>query len=139
MIKKMNPDVKDQWVTALESGEYKQATRVLHNEVADSFCCLGVLCDLAVKAGVEIEVKTLDHATIDMKYDGTLGYNVPVRGAATMYGDASTVLPPQVQHWAGLGSDTADFDNGDHFDSLTRVNDDGGSFTDIATIIKERF
>jgi hypothetical protein len=46
----MNPDVKALWVAALRSGEYKQGKRQLRNR--GKFCCLGVLCDLAVKAEV---------------------------------------------------------------------------------------
>ena len=40
----MNKDIKQKWVKALRSGEYKQGSRFLHYE--DKFCCLGVLCDL---------------------------------------------------------------------------------------------
>lgn len=42
------------WVKALRSGEYKQGYGYLHYKRGgkDKFCCLGVLCDLAVKNGV---------------------------------------------------------------------------------------
>src|SRR4051812_34484552 len=41
---------RDIWVKALRSGEYKQTKGALHT--ADgAFCCLGVACDLALKAG----------------------------------------------------------------------------------------
>ena len=39
------------WVAALRSGEYEQGQHVLHSE-SNRFCCLGVACDLAVKAGI---------------------------------------------------------------------------------------
>ena len=45
MNSKMNPEIKDRWVAALRSGEYKQGTGRLRR-VNDTFCCLGVLCDL---------------------------------------------------------------------------------------------
>lgn len=47
----MNPRVKTLWVDALRSGNYKQGRGALH-DVINGHCCLGVLCDLAVKAGV---------------------------------------------------------------------------------------
>lgn len=37
---------KEEWVTALRSGEYRQGKGFLRNS-DDEYCCLGVLCDLA--------------------------------------------------------------------------------------------
>lgn len=53
----MNPDIKAKWVAALRSGEYKQGYGALHcgsddPKVDGGFCCLGVLCEVAVKEGV---------------------------------------------------------------------------------------
>lgn len=36
-------DVKDTWLTALRSGEYKQGYNVLYDKYEDGYCCLGVL------------------------------------------------------------------------------------------------
>lgn len=41
----MDKEIKAKWVEALRSGKYKQERRALH-PTADSFCCLGVLCDV---------------------------------------------------------------------------------------------
>lgn len=46
----MNQDIKKRWVEALRSGKYKQGKERLKSE--QGFCCLGVLCDLAVHDGV---------------------------------------------------------------------------------------
>ena len=51
----MNRDIKQQWITDLTSGQYRQGTGYLTQEydggeVVD--CCLGVLCRQAVRAGV---------------------------------------------------------------------------------------
>ena len=46
----MHQEVKQQWVTALRSGEYAQGNGHLRKD--DEYCCLGVLCDIAVKAAV---------------------------------------------------------------------------------------
>jgi len=40
----MNKEIKDKWLTALRSGEYKKSKHNLKTD--DGFCCLGVLCDL---------------------------------------------------------------------------------------------
>lgn len=53
----MNAKIKKQWVAALRSGEYKQTTGALcrtrpNADHSAGHCCLGVLCDLAEKAGV---------------------------------------------------------------------------------------
>lgn len=46
--KKMDPAVKAEWVAALRSGKYRQATEVLATlkNKRYSYCCLGVLCAL---------------------------------------------------------------------------------------------
>lgn len=41
----MNPEVKEKWTAALDSGEFTQGTGRLQNLKGD-FCCLGVLCEL---------------------------------------------------------------------------------------------
>lgn len=41
--------VHNLWIKALESGEYPQGKEALR--VGDSFCCLGVVCDLAYRDG----------------------------------------------------------------------------------------
>lgn len=50
MNDKMNAEIKQLWIAALRSGEYEQGQYQLRYE--DSYCCLGVLCELGVKAGV---------------------------------------------------------------------------------------
>jgi hypothetical protein len=39
-------DLRKKWVDALRSGKYKQGKGYLHSK-DDTFCCLGVLCDVA--------------------------------------------------------------------------------------------
>jgi hypothetical protein len=43
----MNPEIKKRWIDALKSGDYNQGTESLCCN--DSFCCLGVLCDLYIQ------------------------------------------------------------------------------------------
>jgi hypothetical protein len=42
----MKQDIKEKWLTALRSGNYKQGRFVLRNPL-DQYCCLGVLCDIS--------------------------------------------------------------------------------------------
>lgn len=42
----MNPELKAKWIAALRSGDYKQGRGVLRSP-DESFCCLGVLCDIS--------------------------------------------------------------------------------------------
>lgn len=43
----MKRELRDKWIEALRSGEYRQVTGVLHSDGA--YCCLGVLCKVAKK------------------------------------------------------------------------------------------
>ena len=40
----MTKELKEKWVTALRSGEYKQGLKTLRD--GDTYCCLGVLADI---------------------------------------------------------------------------------------------
>lgn len=46
----MNKEVKTKWVAALRSGDFKQGRLQLKSE--EGHCCLGVLCELAIKDGI---------------------------------------------------------------------------------------
>lgn len=106
-------DVAKEWVKALRSGDYKQGIHSLHN-LDDSFCCLGVLCDLAVEAGVARESKS----------GKEIGYEAD--------GFYASLLPPSVAKWAGLRTR-----QGNSFaHSLVYLNDDGRPFTEIADVIE---
>ena len=80
---KMNPEIRAKWAAALRSGEFPQGDGYLHYE--DTFCCLGVLCELAVKAGA-LPPPEPDPADADI----------------WLYGNNNGLLPEAVQQWAGL-------------------------------------
>jgi hypothetical protein len=114
----MNKNAK-KWVKALRSGKYKQVTdrlTELDNGKVLGHCCLGVLCELAVKDGVRTQVT-----------------NTSFRRLYSNYG---TALPPQVQKWAGLRSGYGQF--GDVDESLADLNDSGKSFKYIARVIEQK-
>ena len=114
-IEPMNRVVRDAWLVNLRSGEYRQATgrlvrRSLISPDNRAFCCLGVLCDMAVKAGI-------------VEYDA-LGENFYVTDSEGARYDVLTgVLPETVARWAGLSSDDpfVKLSNSDH--PLSYLND----------------
>jgi hypothetical protein len=78
----MNPEIRAQWAAALRSGKYQQGHAALRKD--DELCCLGVLCDLAVKAGVASAAMPGEPG-YPWAYDGYIDY-----------------LPDSVKEWAGL-------------------------------------
>lgn len=127
----MNQEVKTKWLAALRSGEYEQGREQLHyqSKSRESFCCLGVLCDLAFKEGVVTR----------HQYDDEVRYgDVP-----DPYGDVpdpygvregeANYLPPEVQEWAGLRRNPAT-----EAGVLSIRNDEGWSFDRIANLIEKQ-
>ncbi len=41
-------EMQEKWVSALESGEYKQTAKMLHNVESGGYCCLGVACHVVL-------------------------------------------------------------------------------------------
>lgn len=115
----VNKKVIRKWLKALRSGEYKQGRHALNTN--DQYCCLGVLCELAVKEKVVTKYK--DEWTTHAVYDGE------------MY-----ALPACVRDWAELDScnPCVIFKNRSEV-SLAELNDQGRSFKQIARIIENKF
>lgn len=107
----MNANAK-KWVEALRSGEFKQVKGRL--KTVDGYCCLGVVCELAIKAGVPVGV-------------GAIGL------LPTFEGETAR-LPKGVRDWIGLRDAYGSYD-GDST-SLSHENDHGKSFAEIADIIE---
>jgi hypothetical protein len=105
MALEMDPEIRARWTAALRSGKYQQGTAALHH--GDEFCCLGVLCDLAVSAGVA-SATTPDEDGYPWAYDGRVDY-----------------LPESVTEWAGLkeGNPLVYGPNSPARDHLARLND----------------
>lgn len=111
----MNKDVKQKWVDALRSGKYEQGRFLLKNNDGQ-YCCLGVLCDLAVQEGVARETAESD----EFYYDG----------------DALTP-PPSVKEWAGSNLEYLDIGGEGEFEFYAELNDyDDLTFDQIADLIE---
>lgn len=131
MSKQMNPEVKKKWVNALRSGKYKQTNGMLHNSYDNSYCCLGVLCDIYAK---ERKKRAFDYSEFILGTENT--------------GMGSTgLLPKIVVNWAGLNQfaiyaeeSSTDIRSGKSHNAktLANLNDSGVSFEKIADIIEER-
>ena len=87
----MNAEVKEKWLNALRSGEYKQTRGNLKTDCG--FCCLGVLCDLYSK---EFNVSWEKHLPVSLiEHNDTSPYSI---------GGEATGLPVEVLIWAGLSN-----------------------------------
>lgn len=90
MSNKLRPEVKEEWVRRLRSGEYDQGTTYLKKTFKSTgvtkYCCLGVLCEMAVERGATTEF-----------FD-------PTQSSATLFGGSEggsrTWTPNHVVTWA---------------------------------------
>ena len=130
----MNSEIKQKWLEALRSGEYIQGKNHLAKE--GQYCCLGVLCDLAVQEGI------LRPGEVDE--DGIIVYQSAGSAVNDRSYSESSTLPRQVKEWAGLNHRNPYFREPDergvrmsHF--LSALNDNGSTFTEIADKIEEYF
>jgi hypothetical protein len=86
----MNQKIKSLWVEALKSGRYEQGYGRLAQitDLGVEYCCLGVLCQLGVEAGVVKAVEFPEDEKTVLSFDGSEG-----------------TLPPSVMEWAEIGFD----------------------------------
>jgi len=111
----MDENIKADWATNLREAGLKQGRLRLYSKENDSFCCLGVLCEMARAEGV-----------VTLK-DGTYISKNSKR--------CQTYLPKSVQEWAGL-TNRNPLPSG-HDLTLARLNDHGKTFPEIADIIEK--
>lgn len=124
---RMDPDIKARWVAALRSGEYKQGRHRLkrrREHQKSEYCCLGVLCEIAVQDGVIKPPEKIEDEGFP--------------GSAYKYEGDKFSLGPRVQEWAGIESNPAVKDPNGHWSSLADMNDDGASFEEIADVIERQ-
>lgn len=106
----MKPSIKEKWVQALRSGEYKQTYNVLH--IKDCFDVLGVLCDLYVK---EKKLEWIEGEKDVYAFPGKKSHSI-------------AFLPVEVQKWSGLG----EFDTINHKDHPVPLTP--GFFADMSRL-----
>ncbi len=122
----MNQEIKAQWVAALRSGEYPQGYNALRRTDTDTYCCLGVLCELAVKA--EIAVR-LDQDEAEWS----------LYKAVNSETDCASGLPPRaVVAWAEIGTSNpaVELPNGGRME-MSALNDNlRMTFAEIADLVE---
>ena len=112
----MKKAIAEKWVAALRSGEYKQHRGMLANDERTEHCCLGVLCELAIKEGVKVEVDMRPYyAYFDERVAG---------------------LPDKVQNWSGVSTAEGLLNGGL---ALAALNDRNWPFEQIADVIEKHW
>ena len=110
----MDTEMRRQWLVALRSGDYKQGHKILRS-VTDSYCCLGVLCNLVDPEGWE-------HNEAEFR---TLGARHFVYKGKRVFGalPAELLVEKKIPNWAHT--------------HLIHMNDSGMSFEAIADWIED--
>lgn len=123
----MKPEIKEKWIEALTSGEYEQGRKALRTP-DNKYCCLGVLCDLAVKAGIaKWEQPDGKWAIVHIDVDDIKN--------TTDFGTG--LLPKFIRDWSGVKSDDGTMSTPTGIYSLTYMNDiQRHDFARIAEIIE---
>jgi hypothetical protein len=123
----MKQAIMKKWVKALRSGAYKQGKGQLFDEKG-GYCCLGVLCDLAMMEGVT-------------------DFTPSNQTATNKYGGSYDFLPGEVKKWAGMKTEDGSLRNieietlsGYTANSLTEINDEAKyDFDQLADVIEENW
>lgn len=137
----MDSAIKHRWQTALESGAYQKghgALKQMDHEGNLRYCCLGVLCELAVEDGV------IPPSAHDSKH-----WNDRIFSFGKDADMTSGYLPDSVKDWAGLeysnprvsvpGHERARTWSNDEV-NLADLNDSGHyTFSYIASFIEKHF
>ncbi len=110
----MNDRVEELWCSALRSGKFPQGRNVLSDGI--SFCCLGVLCELAAEENICIKGTDTD--------------------GIILYDDQRSVLPESVMAWAGLTESNPDVWLDQDTPCLAELNDKGIAFSTLADLIE---
>lgn len=114
----MKQEIAEKWAEALESGEFKQGRNSLGKGYG-SYCCLGVLCEIAVG-------------------DGIIPPPVVIDGEKVYVGENAT-LPNEVKDWAGMHSRDGSR-QGNEGNPLWKLNDrNGANFKDIAKVVRNEW
>ena len=147
----MKKEVAELWTEALRSGQFEQATSAL-TRVDDvsgevmGHCCLGVLCEIAIKAGVSVRREAKSHVEY---VDDDTDEQYTVHDNIT-FDDRDDLLPQSVKDWAGMSTNDGSVENrfpdgsaeeeemdSELSDSLAGLNDSGKSFLSIANLIEK--
>jgi len=121
----VNKENIQKWVDALRSGEYEQGKGGLRKKKDNTFCCLGVACDIS---GVG-DWKTDNVWYLEYYVDEDCG------------GSSSADLPDQVSDWLGIPSGSPELKTqvGEMTDAITLNDDSGYTFSQIADAVERTY
>jgi hypothetical protein len=112
----MKQDIKDKWVAALRSGDYKQDTTFL--KLGDCFCVMGVLCDV---------VK--EDLGLDWEFNGSYSY----------IDRAESIIPKSIAEYVEFDGVVVLLQYNDVAHDITRLNDTVKlSFDELANLIEDQ-
>lgn len=146
----MNPEIRDRWEAALRSGEYQQGRGQLgrypeedldgrHVDTArPAFCCLGVLCELAVADGVV--TRDVMHRFVGYRApdDEFVAYKFPPLAVAEWAGLTTTNPFVSIPEDDPLRSFTTENHVVDGQATLSALNDSlGADFARIADAVRQ--
>lgn len=124
----MNLDRLKLWTDALRSGQYEQGVNVLRTKDG-KYCCLGVLCEVAIANGLDVPVSERDS----------------VKGSSSagrIYGGCATYPPDSVLEWLGLRDHGKELGvhSGPRWVSLIYLNDHARfTFAEIADALEREY
>lgn len=120
----MNEEIKNEWVTALRSGKYKQGKGCLRKSV-NEFCTLGVLCDLYAQSNNKT------WCLLENPY--LYGGNYCILGSIR-------TLPDEIKKWAGMKTISIKEYEGNYDMTLVEFNDKlDFTFEDMADLIESKW
>jgi len=141
---KLNPEIKELWCSSLRSGKYPQGKNVLN--CSGTFCCLGVLSDLAARAGIGKWTQE-NFYTYAQNHGKDCSIFINKNGTRC----STSCLIEEVRVWAGLENlDPCVVTTKRQWENigvkepvslrwkLSQLNDQGFSFETIATLIEEQ-
>lgn len=124
----MKKKIADKWVEALRSGKYQQGRFRLNED--GNFCCLGVLCEIAVEEGIAKKF-----ISTDRKGTRIYGYSSGDDGFPEY-----TAPDSEIMKWSGLKTNSGSVMTSDGAMSLVSLNDNRGySFSQIADFIEKNY
>lgn len=119
---KMYQNIKTDWVALLRHGGLKQSKGKLYRTKVGSFCCLGVLCEMAKAEGI-------------VKEENGRYYEAGTEISLSWQNSSANYLPECVVRWAGLPHHNPTPHGCD--DTLAKMNDEGSTFKQTADIIEK--
>lgn len=107
------------WLEALRSGKYQQGRDVLR--AGDSFCCLGVACDLYDSSRWEEGTNCYTQLSFYPPEEVRLAFGLPSSYGLGSYGDRGDGKGVTLTNW------------------IAHMNDQGNTFSKIADFLEQEF